>query len=172
MGPDLFDRAAVARRPGFQFNLLSGTRTGVRNLAPKHVGRKGYLMKMPAIFKGESLTRLAQGAAFGAVATMIIGFNWGGWVLGKTAEKNATTLVNAALVQAYGPVCIERFKLQPNVEAKWVELTKIDTWRRDNYIEESGFATPPGSTSPNPAVAEACADALSKIIAMQTPAAK
>ena len=107
-------------------------------------------MKMPAIFKAESLTRLAQGAAVGAVATMIIGFYWGGWVLGKTAETNATTLVNAALVQAYGPVCIERFKHQPNVEAKWVELTKVDTWRRDSYIKESGFATPPGSTSPNP----------------------
>ena len=145
---------------------------GVRNLAPKHVGRKEYLMELPAIFKGESLTRLAQGAFVGAAATMIIGFNWGGWVLGKTAENNATMLVNAALVQAYGPVCIERFKNQTNVDAKWVELTKVDTWRRDTYIKESGFATPPGSTSPNPAVADACADALSKIIAMQTPAAK
>jgi hypothetical protein len=129
-------------------------------------------MEMPAMFKGESLALLAQGASVGAIATMIIGFNWGGWVLGKTAETDATQRVNAALVQAYGPVCIERFKLQPNVEAKWVELTKVDTWRRDAYIKESGFATPPGSTSPNPAVADACADALSKIIAMQTPAAK
>ena len=145
---------------------------GVRNLAPKHVGRKEYLMEMPAIFKGESLTRLAQGAAVGAVATMVIGFNWGGWVLGKTAENNATMLVNTALVKAYGPVCIERFKQQPNVEAKWVELTKVDTWRRENYIKESGFATPPGSTSPNAAVADACADALSKTIAMQTSTAK
>ena len=145
---------------------------GVRNLAPKHVGRKEYLMEMPAIFKGESLTRLAQGASVGAIATMIVGFGWGGWVLGKTAETNATTLVNTALVQAYGPVCIERFKHQPNVDAKWVELTKVDMWRRDAYIKESGFATPPGSTSPNPAVAEACADALSRIIALQTPAAK
>ena len=145
---------------------------GVRNLAPKHVGRKEYLMEMPAIFKGESLTRLAQGAAVGAVATMIIGFNWGGWVLGKTAENNAALLVNTALVKAYGPVCIERFKQQPNVEAKWVELTKVDTWRRESYIKESGFATPPGSTLPNPAVADACADALSKIISMQTTAAK
>ena len=115
-------------------------------------------MEMPAMFKGESLTRLAQGAAVGAVATMIIGFNWGGWVLGKTAENNAIQRVNAALVQAYGPVCIDRFKLQPNVEAKWAELTKVDTWRRENYIKESGFATPPGSTSPNSAVADACAE--------------
>ena len=74
-------------------------------------------MQLPKFFQGESLTRLAQGAAFGAVATMIIGFNWGGWVLGKTAETNATTLVNAALVQAYGPVCIEDLSISP-------------TWRR------------------------------------------
>jgi hypothetical protein len=66
----------------------------------------------------------------------------------------------------------KEFKQQPNVEAKWVELTKIDTWRRESYIKESGFATPPGSTLPNPAVADACADALSKIISMQTTAAK
>ena len=62
---------------------------GVHNLAPKHVGRKEYLMEMPAIFKGESLTRLAQGALVGAVATMIVGFYWGGWVLGSKAENNA-----------------------------------------------------------------------------------
>jgi hypothetical protein len=129
-------------------------------------------MEMPAMLKGASLTRLGQGAFIGAVATMIIGFNWGGWVLGKTAEDNATQRVNVALVKAYGPVCIERFKHQVNVEAKWVELTKIDTWRRDDYIKESGFATPPGSALPNTAVANACADALSKIISMQTPAAK
>jgi hypothetical protein len=129
-------------------------------------------MEMPAMFRGESLTRLGQGALAGAVATMIIGFNWGGWVLGKTAENNAALRVNTALVQAYGPVCIERFKQQPNVEAKWVELTKVEIWRRDSYIQESGFATPPGSTSPNAAVADACAEALSKVISMQTPAAK
>jgi hypothetical protein len=129
-------------------------------------------MEMPAMLKGESLVRLAQGACVGAVATMIIGFNWGGWVLARAAENDTTLRVNAALVQAYGPVCIERFKHQPNVEAKWAELTKIDTWRRDAYIKESGFATPPGSTSPNSAVADACAEALSKVISMQTPAAK
>jgi hypothetical protein len=126
-------------------------------------------METPAMFKGDSLKRLGQGAAVGAVATMIIGFNWGGWVLGKTAEANAIQRVNTALVQAYGPVCIERFEQQANVEQKWAELAKVETYRRDSYIQETGFATPPGSTSPNPAIADACADALSKVIAMQSP---
>jgi hypothetical protein len=45
-------------------------------------------MAMPAIFKGESLTRLAQGAAVGAVATVIIGFNW---VDGSSGKPLRTT---------------------------------------------------------------------------------
>jgi len=129
-------------------------------------------MDMHAILKGDSLVRLGQGAVVGAIATMVVGFYWGGWVSGKTAESNAASRVNTALVQAYGPVCIERFKQQPNVEAKWVELTKIDSWRRDDYIKKTGFATPPGSEVPNSAVADACAEALSKLIAMQAPSAK
>ena len=36
---------------------------------------KGTTMQLPSILRGESLTRLLQGAAAGAVATMIIGFN-------------------------------------------------------------------------------------------------
>jgi hypothetical protein len=129
-------------------------------------------MELPEMLKGESLKRLALGALAGVLATVVIGFNWGGWILGSTAEDNATRRVNIALVQVYAPVCVERFEHQANIEAKWAELTKVDSWRRDDYIKESGFATPPGSTSPNVRIADACADALSKIIAMQTPAAK
>ena len=32
------------------------------------------------------------------------------------------------------------FNFQPNVEAKWAELTKVDTWRREKLVKESGFA--------------------------------
>jgi hypothetical protein len=125
-------------------------------------------MELPAMLKGESVKRLALGAFAGFLATVVIGFNWGGWTLGSTSEQR----VNTALVQVYAPVCVERFEHQANIDVKWAELTKIDSWRRDDYIMESGFATPPGSTSPNARIADACADALSKIIAMQTPAAK
>jgi hypothetical protein len=129
-------------------------------------------MELPAMLKAELLRRLALGAFAGFLATVVIGFNWGGWVLGSTAEDNATRRVNIALVQVYAPVCVERFEHQANIEAKWAELTKVDSWRRDDYIKESGFATPPGSTSPNARIADACAEALSKIIAMHTPGAK
>lgn len=129
-------------------------------------------MDMPAFLQGDSLKRLAQGAALGAIATCVIGFNWGGWTLGSTAEQNASQRVNAALVQVYAPICVERFKNQANLTEKWAELGKVDSWRRDDYIKKTGFATPPGSDAPNSRVADACADALSKIVAAQTPVAK
>ena len=46
-------------------------------------------MQVPSMLQGESLKRLQQGAAAGAVATMIVGFSWGGGSLGSTADKTA-----------------------------------------------------------------------------------
>ena len=46
-------------------------------------------MQVPSILEGESLKRLLQGAAAGAIATMVVGFYWGGWSLGSTADKMA-----------------------------------------------------------------------------------
>ena len=43
-------------------------------------------METPAILRGDLLTRLLQGAAVGAVATLFIGFYWGGWVTGGSAK--------------------------------------------------------------------------------------
>ena len=36
-------------------------------------------MPLPLVLQSHSFKRLAQGAAVGAVATMIIGFSWGGY---------------------------------------------------------------------------------------------
>jgi hypothetical protein len=46
-------------------------------------------MQVPSILRGESRTRLLQGIVIGAVASMVIGFSWGGWVTGGTAIKLA-----------------------------------------------------------------------------------
>lgn len=61
-------------------------------------------MQMPSILQGESLKRLLQGAAVGAVATILIGFNWGGWLLGSTGDKMAKEQSQAAVVAALAPV--------------------------------------------------------------------
>jgi hypothetical protein len=126
-------------------------------------------MQVPSMLQGESLKRLLQGAAAGAVATTFVGFNWGGWLLSSTADKMATERVTTALVAVATPVCVDKFQHQPGVQAKWAELKALDSWRRDTYITDSGFATPDGSAAPNRDVASACALALSKILEAQIP---
>jgi hypothetical protein len=43
-------------------------------------------MQVPSMLQGESLKRLLQGVAAGAIATMFVGFCWGGWSLGEDRQ--------------------------------------------------------------------------------------
>jgi len=66
-------------------------------------------MQVPSIFQGQSLNRLLQGAAIGAVASIVVGFSWGGWMTGGTADRLAAERADTAVVAALTPVCVERF---------------------------------------------------------------
>jgi alpha/beta superfamily hydrolase len=118
-------------------------------------------MPMPEFFRGVSITRFLQGAAAGVVVTLIVGFTWGGWVTSATAMKTTDAAVNATQVTLYSPVCVERYMAKATPEQR-AAFAKEDDWNRDTVIEKAGFATPPGSTSPNDAVADECAARLSK----------
>jgi hypothetical protein len=84
-------------------------------------------MQVPAMLEGESLKRLLQGAAVGAVATIFVGFYWGGWSLGSTAEKTAKERTELAVIAALAPVCADKFRAQADAEAKQVALSKVDS---------------------------------------------
>jgi hypothetical protein len=49
------------------------------------------------------------GAVGGAIVLAFIGFNWGGWVTGATAEAMAKQRANAAVEIALRPICAENF---------------------------------------------------------------
>ena len=117
-------------------------------------------MQIPSILQGESLTRLLQGAAAGAVATIVVGFYWGGWSLSSTANKMAIERSELAVVAALAPVCVEKFRALPDAEAKQGALSKVDSWkRRDEFPKE--FVTLPGGSYPNSALVDACYALLS-----------
>ncbi|HVG51604.1 MAG TPA: hypothetical protein VM867_08230, partial [Xanthobacteraceae bacterium] len=67
-------------------------------------------MELPPILQGDSLTRLLQGAAGGVIATLVIGFYWGGWVTGGSAAEMAKKSANTALVSALAPICVDKFQ--------------------------------------------------------------
>src|SRR5580765_1928497 len=112
-------------------------------------------MQVPSILEGESLTRLVQGALVGAVATIAIGFYWGGWSLGSTADTMAKQRSDLAVVAALAPVCADKFRALPDAEAKKVVLSTVDSWkRRDEFPKE--LVTLPGDSYPSSALVDAC----------------
>ena len=120
-------------------------------------------MDMPAILRGDSLKRLLQGAALGAIATLIIGFYWGGWVTGGTANDMTARSTKAALVAALSPICVDRFQHSAEATVNMAELKKVSSYQQGTFIEKGGWATMPGSSTVNSAVAEACANLLSNL---------
>ena len=103
------------------------------------------------------------GAVVGALAFTVVGFSSLGWTLGSTAEKMATQRAETAVVAALAPICVEKFQHQADAPAKLVEFNKVASWNRRSVIEEGGWATMPGSDTPNSAVARACGEKLSSL---------
>jgi len=114
------------------------------------------------MFEAGSRKRLIQGTIFGAAATMIVGFNFGGWTLGGTAERMANDRAVSALVTAYTPVCVARYEAEATT-AQQAEFLN-DKWNRGNVIEKTGFATTAISESPEREVAMACANVIEKLL--------
>ena len=120
-------------------------------------------MALPPILQGDSLTRLLQGAAAGVVATLIVGFYWGGWVTGGKASEMAQKSANTALVTALAPICVDKFQHSADATTNMTELKKVSSWQQGTFISKGGWATMPGNDTANSAVAEACANLLGNL---------
>ena len=90
------------------------------------------------------------------VLTMIIGFAWGGWVTGGTAQSMAEKMAEDAVVKRLAPMCVVQYKQAPGKDQKLKELEKTDTWQRSEYVEKQGWATMPGEEKPDSKVASEC----------------
>jgi hypothetical protein len=107
------------------------------------------------------LPDLTKGAVAGAAIAMIIGFQWGGWLLGSTAANQARDAEQAGIVRVLAPICVDKFQRSVDAGANLEALKKADSWNRDEMIAKAGWTTFPGS-EPDRKVAEACANLLSQ----------
>jgi len=94
------------------------------------------------------------GLICGAVIAMIIGFAWGGW----TTSGTTRTMTKEAVLASQ--ICVAQFMKQPNHEKRLKELEAVDSWKRAEAIEKSGWDKMPGQEKADYAVARACADGL------------
>ena len=108
-----------------------------------------------------SKSTLVWACAGAAVATMIVGFSWGGWVTGGTSRDLAATAGSVARGELASDICVERFNAAAGSGTRLSELKAIssDSAKR-RFIEDGGWATMPGQTTPDRRGAEACAAAL------------
>lgn len=112
---------------------------------------------------GDSPKRLFQGLTVGVIATLIIGFGWGGWHLGGTVDEMVETASQTATVTALAPICAAKFQQAADADnGLVVKLNAVDSWERDSHLMKAGWATFPGGSKPDTDVAQACANLLGK----------
>jgi hypothetical protein len=96
------------------------------------------------------------GAVGGAVAAIIIGFSWGGWVTGGTAGQMETASAKSASVLALTPLCVAKGEQQQDQLAA---LKKEGTWNRGDFVTKAGWVSNVNERYRSD-VARACASTL------------
>ena len=120
-------------------------------------------MQNVAWYQGESLKRLLQGAAVGVAATLVIGFGWGGWMLGSSAKTLAESTASSAVVAAIAPICVDQFQRGADAAVNLTALKKTDSWQQAAYVEKGGWTVMPGSKATGSGVPQACAALLNSL---------
>ena len=98
--------------------------------------------------------------AVGAIGATILGFTWGGWVTGGSAQNMAENAAAGARAELVAAVCVDRFQSGTDAPAQLVALKAMQFWDRTSFIEKGGWATMPDKAKPATAALRLCADQL------------
>jgi hypothetical protein len=122
-------------------------------------------MQISDLTQHEYIKPAIWGAVIGAVAMVMIGF-WGmGWTTAATAKQMAGQSADAAVVGALVPFCVAKAE-QDGAAANLAKFYAEEaSYKRSQIVQDSGWATMPGSTSSNYALASSCSE---KLAALQT----
>ena len=72
------------------------------------------------------------------IVTMVIGFTWGGWVTGGTAQKMAEAGGENAVVKRLAPVCVVQFKQDAEKGPKAKGLKETSQWEQADFVTRQG----------------------------------
>lgn len=98
-----------------------------------------------------------------AIATMAVGFTWGGWVTGGSAEEQAQIAAEEAVAELAADICVQRYLASPDARVSLTALIEESSYSRDGIIEEGGWVTFGGRDEPVEGAADLCADRLAEV---------
>jgi len=113
-------------------------------------------------------TALFWSCAVCVVATIVVGFTWGGWTTGGTARSMAREAALTSRNELAAAVCVDRFEAAGDAPAQLVALKALGSWDRGSFVEKGGWAAMPDEVDPGKGAARLCAD---KLAALEPPAA-
>jgi len=102
------------------------------------------------------------GAVGGALVTMYVGFQVGGWTTNGTAVAMAKETAATAVAERLGTICVAQFNRDTAKSQKLIEMKNKDTWDIGRYIDKQSWAIMPGDEKAETGVSDACAKHLSK----------
>jgi hypothetical protein len=97
------------------------------------------------------------GVAAGAIGVAVVGFGWGGWMTGGSAEKMAQERGMTETIAALVPFCVAKSAADP---AGVAALSQASAYQRSDLVLKAGWATTPGADQGNANLARACAQKL------------
>jgi hypothetical protein len=101
-----------------------------------------------------------------SAATMLIGFNGGGWVTGGTAEKMVQEATSEARAELVANACVAKYAAHDTFAADLAALKAESSWKQGDVVAEGGWATLAGMKQPLDDAARLCAN---KLVAMEAP---
>lgn len=106
---------------------------------------------------------LVAGVLAGAVAAIVVGFSWGGWVTGGSARSMVQDAGVNARSELVAAICVDRFKALTDAPAQLVALKAMQSWDRGSFVEKGGWAAMPDKPEPTKIEAKLCADQLAAL---------
>jgi hypothetical protein len=105
------------------------------------------------------------------IAATVVGFSWGGWVTGGSAQEMAEESAAQARQELAAVVCVDRFMAAPDAGVQLTALQEItSSSAQGKFVQDGGWATIVPASSPTDYKARAddrkaaglCAEELAK----------
>ena len=78
------------------------------------------------------------------LATLAVGFFWGGWVTSGESAQMARRAADKARTELAASVCVSRFVAAPDAATQLATLRKTDPWARTELLQKDGWTKVPG----------------------------